>query len=160
MMYLNLTASMIMNTIRMQSVSCCIYLSGNTMIEINKSNSMFPSTVNIISSDNTPFELFNDSAMTAHPVNFMIPSWKWWYYWIMSFAEWESQYWTHGSMNDLKVMVNYLAIDDNLIIRLPNGFIVCKSLVGNALEPAARIITLNDYDKRIELAQDAFGKDN
>ena len=60
----------------MQSVSCCIYLSGNTMIEINKSNSMFPSTVNIISSDNTPFELFNDSAMTAQAVNFMIPSWK------------------------------------------------------------------------------------
>lgn len=26
------------------------------MIEINKSNSMFPSTVNIISSDNTPFD--------------------------------------------------------------------------------------------------------
>lgn len=46
------------------------------MIEINKSNSMFPSTVNIISSDNTPFELFNDSAMTAQAVNFMIPSWK------------------------------------------------------------------------------------
>ena len=54
----------------------------------------------------------------------------------MSFMEWESQYWTHGSMNDLKVIVNDLAIDDNLIIRLPNGSIEHKPLVGNALEPS------------------------
>lgn len=139
-------------------------LSGNTMIEINKSNSMFPSTVNIISSDNTPFDPIqrfgNDGAggklydsimemmiLLNHVIRGMGIT-------ILNSRKHEIR------LYDLKVIVNDLAIDDNLIIRLPNGSIEHKPLVGNALEPAVRIITPNDYDKRIKLAQDAFGKDN
>lgn len=139
-------------------------LAGKTMIEINKSNSMFPSTVNIISDDNTPFDpvqrfgndgaggkLYDSIMEMMILLNHVIRG--------MGITILNSQ--NHEiKLYDLKVIVNDLAIDDNLIIRLPNGSIEHKPLSGNALEPAVRIITPNDYDKRIKLAQDAFGADN